>query len=604
MSLSDVAAASENTGQPTPARAWLRALEMTAPIADNPTRTLPRVVQELAEKFGDAPALLSERECWSFRQLAERANRYSRWALEQDLASGEVVALIMPNRPEYLAIWLGITTVGGVVSLINTNLLGRSLADCLNLVAPRHIIVATELADAFAIASPDMKPGAAVWSHGSEHDRFARIDRAIERYSGATLTSFERRDVTIDDRALYMYTSGTTGSPKAAIIDHRRLMMWSHWFAGMMNTGPADRMYNCLPLYHSVGGVVATGALLVNGGSVVIREKFSVGEFWTDIVRWDCTVVQYIGELCRYLTNAPTHVHEGAHRIRLCCGNGLRADVWNRFKARFRIPQILEFYAATEGNISLYNAEGKPGAIGRIPSFLAHRFPAVLVKVDGDTAAPLRDASGHCIRCAADETGLAISRIARTASEAGGHFAGYTSREDTEKKILRNVFADGDAWFSTGDLMRRDKQGYFYFVDRTGDTFRWKGENVSTAEVADVIATFPAVAEANVYGVSVPGTEGRAGMAALVLKGGFDLPAFRRHLVERLPAYARPLFLRIKPAMDLTVTFKQTKSGLLAEGYDPSVIDDVVYFNHPERQAFVPLDPTLHDDIRNGRIRV
>jgi len=401
-----------------------------------------------------------------------------------------------------------------------------------------------------------------------------------------------------------MYTSGTTGWPKAAIVDHRRLMTWSHWFAGMMDTGPAARMYNCLPLYHSIGGVVATGAVLVNGGSAVIREKFSARHFWDDVTRWECTLFQYIGELCRYLVNAAPHPRETEHRIRLCCGNGLQANVWNEFKTRFRIPQILEFYAATEGNISLFNVEGKPGAIGHIPAFLAHRFPAALVKLDIETGHPVRDERGFCIRCAPNEVGQAIGRIGKGISGAGGRFDGYTSRAETEKKILRDVFEKGDAWFATGDLMRRDAHGYFYFVDRLGDTFRWKGENVATSEVAEAITAFAAIAEANVYGISIPGTEGRAGMAALVLKGELDLAAFRSHLAGRLPPYARPLFLRIKRAIDVTATFKHMKGGLASEGYDPSRIEDLIYFDDPARQAFVPLDQTLYDGIQRGRIRV
>jgi fatty-acyl-CoA synthase len=585
-------------------RTWLRAFETTAPIAANPTRILPVLVQELAERFGDAPAMLSERECWSFRQLAARTNQYSRWALDQNIAPGDVVALLMPNRPEYLAIWLGITAVGGVVSLVNTNLFGRSLTHCLDLVKPKHIIVAAELIDTAATALSELEGVVTIWSHGAGHNRFARIEREIEHYSGATLASVERRDVTLNDRALYMYTSGTTGLPKAAVIDHRRLMTWSYWFAGMMNTGPADRMYNCLPLYHSVGGVVATGAVLVNGGSVFVREKFSASQFWNDVTRWDCTIFQYIGELCRYLTNAEPHPQEAAHRIRLCCGNGLRVDVWNEFKTRFRIPQILEFYAATEGNVSLFNVEGKPGAIGRIPSFLVHRFPAALVKFDVSMREPVRNKSGFFIRCAPQEVGLAIGRIGKDLSDAGSRFDGYTSQDETEKKILRDVFAEGDAWFSTGDLMRKDDHGYFYFVDRVGDTFRWKGENVATSEVSEAITALPEVAEANVYGVSIPGTDGRAGMAALVLKGDLDLATFRRHLAERLPAYARPLFVRIKPAMEVTDTFKQTKNGLASEAYNPSIIDDPIYFDDPALQAFVPLDPALYDAIQRGDIRL
>jgi len=381
-------------------------------------------------------------------------------------------------------------------------------------------------------------------------------------------------------------------------------MTWTHWFAGMMDVAASDRMYNCLPLYHSVGGVVATGAALIGGGSVVIAEKFSASRFWDDVTRWDCTAFQYIGELCRYLVNAPPHPLETKHRLRICCGNGLRANVWTELKTRFRIPQILEFYAATEGNISLFNAEGKPGAIGRIPSFLAHRFPAALIKIDMNTGEPLRNEQGFCIRCAPHEAGQMVGRIATNASTAGGRFDGYTSQAETEKKILRNVFAAGDAWFATGDLMRKDERGYFYFVDRLGDTFRWKGENVATAEVADAITTHPAIADADVYGVSVPGTEGRAGMAALVLKGELNLPAFRTHLARLLPAYARPVFLRIRTAISVTATFKHAKSDLVSEGCDPSRVEDIVYFDHPAQQAFVPLDRSLYQDIADGRIRL
>jgi fatty-acyl-CoA synthase len=337
---------------------------------------------------------------------------------------------------------------------------------------------------------------------------------------------------------------------------------------------------------------------------VVIREKFSARQFWDDVTRWDCTLVQYIGELCRYLVNAAPHPREAEHRIRLCCGNGLRTNVWNEFKSRFRIPQILEFYAATEGNMSLYNVDGKPGAIGRIPSYLVHRFPAALVKVDIETGQPLRDERGFCIRCAPNEVGQAIGRIGKGVSGAGGRFDGYTSQAETEKKILRDVFEARDAWFATGDLMRKDEQGYFYFVDRLGDTFRWKGENVATSEVAEAITAFPAISEANVYGVSIPETEGRAGMAALVLEGELDLAAFRSHLIDRLPPYARPLFLRVRAAMEVTATFKHTKAGLAAESYDPSRTEDRLYFDHPAQQAFVPLDESLYEEIQGGLVRV
>jgi fatty-acyl-CoA synthase len=587
---------------PSAAKAWLRALEMTAPIAAHPARTLPAIIDDLADAHGDAPALLSDGESLSYRGLAARANRYARWALAQGLAKGDTIGLLMPNRPDYMAAWLGITRVGGVVALLNTNLTGRALAHGIEIVAPRHLIVAAELAGAFAGALPHLSLRPALWALGDADMDFAPLDGDLARHAGARLDRSERRMVTIEDTALHIYTSGTTGLPKAAKVSHARVMMWSHWFAGMMDTRPADRMYDCLPMYHSVGGVVATGAMLVTGGSVVIRDKFSARQFWDDVVRQDCTLVQYIGELCRYLANAPPHPLETRHRLRLACGNGLRPDVWERFKSRFAIPQILEFYAATEGNLSLYNAEQKPGAIGRVPPFLAHRFPAAIVKSDLASGEPLRNEKGFCIPCAHDEAGEALGRI--ETRNPGSRFDGYTDARASEKKILRDVFKLGDAWFRTGDLMRKDQQGYFYFVDRIGDTFRWKGENVATSEVREAIARCPGVVDAEVYGVAVPATDGRAGMAALVVTEGFDLDALRRHVAACLPGYARPVFLRICAELATTTTFKHKKDELVRAGCDPAATTDAIWFNDPQRQAFVPMDSALYARIQAGQVRL
>jgi fatty-acyl-CoA synthase len=574
---------------------------MTAPIARNISVTFPFLFETLADKFGAAFALLSERECLTYRALAERANQYARWAMGQGIAAGDVVCLLMPNCPEYMAIWLGITRARGIVSLLNTNLTGDSLAHSINLVAPKHVIVDAELADAFAAASPRLALDVQSWMHGQSSQGFPRIDHEIQRVAGDKLESIERPPPSIMETALYIYTSGTTGLPKAARVSHFRLMQWCHWFAGMMDTRSSDRMYNCLPMYHSIGGVVATGATLVNGGSVVLRQRFSASHFWDEVVKWNCTLFQYIGELCRYLVNSPSHPREAEHRLRLCCGNGLRPDVWDEFQRRFRIPRILEFYAATEGNFSLYNCEGKPGAIGRIPSFLAHRTPVALIKFDIGIGEPTRNEEGFCVRCSTNEVGEAIGKID---ASSRSRFEGYTDKEASDRKVLRNVFMNGDAWFRTGDLMRKDESGYFYFIDRIGDTFRWKGENVSTTEVADLISVYPGVVEAVVYGVAVPGTEGRAGMAAMVVREDFDLVAFRQHLAERLPEYARPLFLRIRCEIEMTATFKPKKQNLSREGYDPNVTADVIYFDDRVRQSFVKLDAVLYERLQNGNIRL
>jgi fatty-acyl-CoA synthase len=351
-------------------------------------------------------------------------------------------------------------------------------------------------------------------------------------------------------------------------------------------------------MYHSTGGIVATGALLVSGGSVFIRERFSASRFWDDVVGSGCTLFQYIGELCRYLVNTPPHALEASHKLRLCCGNGLRPEVWKAFQKRFQVPRILEFYAATEGTFSLYNCEGKPGAIGRIPPFLPQRSQVMIVKSDVDTGRPVRGDDGFCIRCAVNETGEAIGRIAGPDPASGGRFEGYTDTDASEEKVLRNVLADGDAWFRTGDLMRKDSEGYFYFEDRIGDTFRWKGENVSTTEVAQAVSGFPGVTDAVIYGVTIPGAEGRAGMAAVEIGNTFDLAAFRQHLVEQLPEYGRPLFLRICQRIEMTATFKPKKHDLMRQGYDPDQSGDAVYLNDRGSRAFVRIDHALHDRIQ------
>ena len=581
-------------------RDWVRALEATAPIAGQPRRILLDAVGDIAQIHGDAPALIGEHDTLTYRALVERSRRYARWALGQKLGKGQTVCLMMPNRPDYMAAWLGITAVGGVVSLVNTQLRGPSLTHCIDIVAPAHAIVAAECVEQFRSAQLTARPK--IWSYGDTD--YLPIDRELERFSPSPLTDPERRTTSIADRALTIYTSGTTGLPKAANVSHRRIMQWSLWFAGLMAIGPDDRMYDCLPMYHSVGGVVATGALLVRGGSVVVREKFSVSQFWNDIADWNCTLFQYIGELCRYLVNAPAHPRERAHRLRLACGNGLRADTWEKFQSRFAIPKILEFYAATEGNVSLYNVEGKVGAIGRVPPFLSHRFPLTLVKFDVVSGAPTRDAQGRAIRCATNEVGEAIGRIGHGPADAGGEFEGYTGPADTERKILRDVFEAGDAWFRTGDLMRRDEHGFYFFVDRVGDTFRWKGENVATSEVAAALMEFPGIGEATVYGVAVPGTEGAAGMAALVIDRRLDFAELRRHLTKRLPGYARPLFLRLTANIAATSTFKHDKNQLARESFDVAVVRDEIYFDDPERQAYVPLDAALYERIGAAKIRL
>src|SRR5216683_2414712 len=552
------------SGRPSPAKSWLKAIELTSRIEADPRRLFADLVEDWAKRQPDRPALISEAETFSYRALAERINRYARWALSAGIEAGDTVCLVMPSRPDYLVAWLGITRVGGVVALINTRLVGLSLAHCVNVADAGHVILANDLADVFEAALPHLNRAPKIWTHGS-HGNEASIDAALDRTDGSPLSPAERRGVTINDRALLIYTSGTTGPPKAASISHRR----------MLNAG----------------------------ASVVLSDKFSASTFWQDIVRRDCTLFQYIGELCRYLLKAPPSEYESQHRLRLACGNGLRGDIWEAFQARFAIPRILEFYAATEGNFSLYNVEGKPGALGRIPPLLAHRFPAAIVRVDLDAGTPVRTEEGLCIPCARGEVGEAIGRIG-TGDDGGGRFEGYTDAGETEKKILRDVLAKGDAWFRTGDLLRLDEAGFFHFVDRVGDTFRWKGENVATSEVHEAVADCPGVVEAAIYGVAIPGADGRAGMAAVVVDDTFDLAEFRNRLWRRLPAYACPVMVRFCTALDTTNTFKQKKQQLVREGFDSRLVTDPLFYLDARSGGYRPIDEESYKCISNGSLRL
>ena len=564
----------------------------------------PRTISDIVEEFGrnrpDNIAILCQDHTCTYAELNAAANRYTRWALAQGIRKGDVVALFMENRPEYLFAWLGIVKLGGVVALINTNLRGQALAHCIAIATTRHAIVGAELATPYLEASALLETKPIAWITGAHNVDAEDLDAALSEASAAPLDIAVRDGLVCKDNAFYIYTSGTTGLPKAANFSHMRMLFMMYGFAGALNAGERDRMYDTLPMYHSTGGVCAPGVALTAGGSLVIRRKFSVQEFWEDIHKYKPTYFQYIGELCRYLLNAPAGSHERDHTIRTITGNGLRPEIWEAFQTRFAIPKIIEFYGATEGNVSMLNYDGKPGAVGRVPNYMRGIIQTRIVKFDLDAETPIRGTDGFCIECPDGEAGEAIGKVR---NEPGANFEGYTQESDTQKKLLTDVFEKGDFWFRTGDLMRRDAEGYFYFVDRIGDTFRWKGENVATSEVAETLGVVPGIAEANVYGVHVPGQDGRAGMAALVVSPLFDPALLGQALLGKLPAYARPVFLRLRPEMEITGTFKQRKVELVKEGFDPSTISDPLYWYDPVTARYERLDAPRHADILAGRVK-
>ncbi len=559
-------------------------------------RTFVDLVEEWADRTPRAPAIFDQDRIVSYRAYEEGANRYAHWARGEGVGRGDVVALFLENGPDFLMAWLGLLKLGAVAALINTNLRGAPLAHSILIAKARLIVVGAELCDALTEAGRAAGAMPPVWGLGRPGSR-NDLDAALAAASPARPPASVRDGLKARDTAFYIYTSGTTGMPKAARFSHLRMMFMMNGFGGALNTRRSDRVYIPLPLYHATGGICAVGMALTAGGSVILKKKFSAHEFWDDCRRYRATLFAYIGEICRYLLNCPPDKKDSRHRLRGCTGNGLRPEIWPQFQMRFRIPRIVEFYGSTEGNVSMLNYDNVVGAVGRVPPYMRALFPVRLVRFDVAQEIPVRGTDGFCVECAVGEVGEALGGIS---DRPGRSFEGYTTGSETEKKILHNVFAKGDIWFRTGDLLRQDKHGFFYFVDRVGDTFRWKGENVATSEVAEALSVIPGIEEVNVYGVAVPFYDGRAGMAALVAPG-FDPTDLTDKL--QLPFFARPLLLRLRPQMEITGTYKLKKADLVKEGFDPSFINDSLYWLDPSDTRYKPLTHDVHAAILAGKVK-
>lgn len=480
----------------------------------------------------------------TWASFAEACARRAYVLRDRNVSKGDVVALLGPNAIEYLAWIFACTHVGATAALINTNLSGSALLHAQQSAKASLLVVHERFA-----------------TRGSELPTLVygtpERDDELKRAPSAPFPSVPIRDE-ID--FVYIYTSGTTGLPKPCRISHGRAMMAAAGFGKIMfGFEDGDKLYNVLPLYHASGLLLGVGSCIVTRTPMALREAFSARAFWPDVRRYQATAILYIGELCRYLANAPSDI-DTSNNVRIAVGNGLRPDVWPRFQQRFAIPTIREFYGATEAPGFIFNLTGRPGSVGRVP--LRRAGWLVLVRYDIDRDEHLRDAEGRLVECRAGEVGELLVRIAGEGSKADG-FRGYTDAKATRAKTLENVFVDGDRYFRSGDLLRFDEDDYFYFVDRIGDTFRWKGENVSTAEVQDVLSAAPFVDELAVVGVALPGHDGRAGFAALALREGatFDVAAFEA-LAARLPSYAQPRLVRVVSELRKTGTYKFQKSAL------------------------------------------
>lgn len=569
--------------------------QATMQIRPRDLYTLADRLEAQARRLGDHTFLIYGEQRFSYAEVDARANQVAHALAARGLRCGDVCALAMENRPEFFFCWFGLVKIGAVVAFINTQVSGKPLVHALESTGARAVILGEECLPNFA--ATEGLPGVPLYLLPDvEKPAPAGMDAPIAGELADEIAAAPRTDFPRDGRAsvsaeattLLIFTSGTTGLPKAARYSHMRWMSSGDVMEVTLAAAPEDVFYCCLPLYHGAAATSVTSTALKTGASIVVRRKFSTREFWLDVRKHGITVFQYIGEICRYLLNAPPQPNDRQHTLRCMLGAGLTAESWSRWIERFGPIPVYEGWGSTEANTALINVDNYLGSCGRVPDWNKTNFR--LVRYDVETESHLRDHNGHLIQCKPGEVGEGIGFIVDHPDIGGGRFEGYTSAEATEKKILRNVFNDGDAYWSSGDLLRYDDDGYFYFVDRIGDTFRWKSENVSTAEVADALSDYPGLELINIYGVQVPEHEGRAGMAAIVMQPGhaFDPKAFYALTEARVPRYAAPQFVRVSSAADLTTTFKLRKVDLQRQGYDPAAFDDPLFVRDEKAATYQP----------------
>lgn len=558
-------------------------------------------VEANALKFGQRSAIVFEGQEVNWSEFNALANRYAHYLKSQGVQRGDTVSVIMENRIEFLALLVGVNKIGVTAGLINTNLTGKPLVHCITVTHSKKCIFGSEVSGALNEVKDEL-------GLTEGEDYFEMPDSGLDATTnwaknlaeGAAAASSENPEetslITLGEVALYIFTSGTTGLPKAAVLSNRRYLTSADMaaMAGFKCT-EQDRMYICLPLYHGTGLMVGAGAAMVSGASMFIRRKFSASNFLPEVREHGCTLLVYIGELCRYLSNTEAQAGDDKNPLRSMMGNGMRPDVWLGFKKRFGISRVAEFYGASEGNVAFANLMNRDCTVGMTSAEVA------LVEYDVDNDEIVRDAAGRCVPVKAGEPGLLLGKITEDTV-----FEGYTDPEATEKKIVRSALESDDAWFNSGDLMRTVDVGFtlgyphYQFVDRVGDTFRWKSENVSTNEVGEIINGFDQIKFCNVYGVEIPGTDGRAGMAAVTLQDGaaeLDVDAFSTFLRSELPAYAVPLFVRIQPDIDVTGTFKMVKGDLRKQAYDIRSFDDTVYALLPGSDRYAAFDLAMLEKI-------
>jgi fatty-acyl-CoA synthase len=542
--------------------------------------SIGKVFQDRAARLGDKVFLRFGDQQLSYREANATANRYAAVLAARGVGRGDVVGIMLRNSPNAVLMMLAVVKCGAIAGMLNYHQRGEVLAHSLGLLNAKVLIAEADFIDA-------------VDECGGLEIAPTTIEE-MERLAATAPTSNppSASAVLAKDTAFYIFTSGTTGHPKASVMTHKRWLAALAAFGGIgLRLRGSDTLYSCLPLYHNNALTVAMGSVINSGATLALGKSFSATRFWDEVIASDATAFIYIGEICRYLLNQPAKPTDRAHKVRLIAGNGLRPEIWDEFTSRFNIARVCEFYAASEGNTAFINVFNVPKSAGCSP------LPAAYVQYDTDTGAPLRGADGRVQRVATGEPGLLLSPVTRLQP-----FDGYTDPSASEKKLVRNAFRDGDCWFNTGDVMNPQGMGHAAFVDRLGDTFRWKGENVATTQVERALASNKAVEECTVFGVEIPRTGGRAGMAAIKLRDGvdFDGNALAETVYSQLPMYALPLFLRIVDSMEHTTTFKSRKVDLREQAYGAD-IEDPLYVLAGRDEGYVPYYDGYADEVAEGK---